>query len=67
MKFRLEIDCDNDAFGGPHAQVIRDEEVASILYSLANRLHDEGLRGDETPLHDLNGNLVGRAYFTTED
>lgn len=60
MKVNITIDCGNAAFdfdqGGPA------REVARILKKLATRLEDESidLPDYEVPLHDINGNKVGK-------
>jgi hypothetical protein len=60
MVFRLDVNCDNEAFtDDPTA------EVARILRGLSQRL--EGASPDESfPLRDLNGNGVGSAEFTKD-
>lgn len=62
MKFKLEITCDNAAFG----RVMRetDEEVARILRTLATHLATEG--SSEGGLLDANGNTVGSYEFEGE-
>lgn len=65
IKYVLEIDCDNDAFGDDAAA-----EVARILKEESNRLRDVYIKphhelGDWAvkPLRDVNGNRVGKAKF----
>ena len=48
MTFKIEIDCDNDAFDE------RSGEVARILRELIDRRDDNSGK-----LYDLNGNAVG--------
>lgn len=51
MKFKMEIDCDNDAFhNDAHAEVQR------IILSVADRLEAGQTSGN---LRDINGNTVG--------
>lgn len=58
MKFRLEIDMDNAAFGDDRSE--RAAEVARILAELATVMDANGLqRGDTGAVHDYNGNRVG--------
>lgn len=52
MKFKIEIKCDNAAFGDEPAY-----EVARILWELAKRIERDGDLA--YPLHDINGNRVG--------
>lgn len=63
MKFQLEINCDNAAFGdgdGEHSYETAVHEIARILESLAKKLRN----GDEGPiLMDYNGNRVGTSGF----
>lgn len=59
MRFKISIDCDNEAFGGAPA-----DEVARILRELVTKLDAENVyRGDSWKLRDLNGNKVGKAEF----
>ena len=66
IKYVLEIDCDNDAFGDDAAA-----EVARILKEESKRLrdvyishHHKLLVGEgETSFRDINGNRVGKAEF----
>lgn len=60
MRFILEIQCDNAAFGpekgGP------EEEVTRILNKVAARLYDGDGRA-----YDVNGNRVGSWRFEERD
>ncbi len=58
LKFRLEINCDNDAF---QAGAV-DSEVARILRSLAEQI-EHGTGDDSYWIVDANGNSVGRAVY----
>lgn len=59
MKFKLEISCDNAAFGdGMHATNL---ELARMLRVLASSLQDDGYSNG--PLRDYNGNTVGKYWF----
>lgn len=58
MKFTLEIDCDNAAFGDTDSE--RGDEVARVLRDLARRVADGYLM---VYLRDANGNTVGTAEF----
>jgi hypothetical protein len=58
MKFKLEIDCDNDAFASDAY-----EQVALILIDAAKHLR----RGEDYRyLHDTNGNRVGGYALISE-
>lgn len=54
--FKLEIVCDNAAFGDTPLV-----EVARILRELAIRIEDENAKGFVATLRDINGNKVGFA------
>lgn len=56
MKFRLEISCDNAAFGDDDLE--RCAEIGRILHAAGRNIEDGRLF---VPLYDSNGNLVGRA------
>ena len=57
MKFKIEIQCDNDAFGvNPIPEIERC--VRSFLYKIYN------LYGGPVTIFDFNGNKVGYAYLT---
>jgi hypothetical protein len=56
--FELYITTDNDAFTED-----ADTEVARILRNLADHI-DSKPNEFEYPLHDVNGNRVGKAEFT---
>lgn len=67
MKFKLEINCDNDAFTGEFGDE-RNTEVSDILSRLAFVLVSSD--GDGLPgavLRDSNGNVVGSWEFTNEE
>lgn len=59
MKFKLEIDCSNDAFlddtAGETARILR---VASECV---------GMHFSNMVLRDINGNVVGTCGFTTDE
>lgn len=58
MRFILEIQCDNAAFGEDDAT--RGIELARILRHTANRLAATGFSAGSTrKLSDVNGNTVG--------
>lgn len=59
MKFKLEIECDNAAFGDEPAF-----EVARILRELAEQMERNGSMAH--PLWDYNGNRVGRSTVEPE-
>lgn len=60
MKFKLEIKCDNAAFG-ENAQEVGDE-VLSILEDLCKKVEAHGVKvGSLYRLFDTNGNRVGEA------
>lgn len=61
MKYRIEINCDNEAFGTTHAETV--VEVARILSSLARKLPEPY---EPINLYDINGNKVGRALWKKE-
>lgn len=61
MRFKLNIDCDNDAFGESSAD--REMEVARILRALATRLEAAGFGDHAYLVRDVNGNTVGAARF----
>ena len=56
MKFKLEIECDNDAFGNDD-ECQRNDEIARILEDAASRVSGACASG---ALRDSNGNKVGR-------
>ncbi len=59
MKFKLKIESGDDAMVGfPY------EAVAEILRDVANKL-DCG--GESGPIHDANGNKVGRFTLDVEE
>lgn len=61
MTFRLEIHCENAAFGDDALE--RCMEVARILRALS---YDMLAKDDAGKLRDLNGNTVGEWSFGTE-
>lgn len=64
MRFMLEIDCDNAAFGSTDLTADgiseRNAEVARILREAADRIEGGALA---VKLRDVNGNTVGQAGF----
>lgn len=62
MTFKLEIHCDNAAFGD--AALERCMEVARILRALS---YDMLAKDDAGRLRDRNGNTVGEWSFSTEE
>jgi hypothetical protein len=56
VKFKLEIECDNDAFEGEPVH-----ETARILHVVAGRIRHDGER---MTIKDINGSTVGWAEFT---
>lgn len=61
MKYRIEFDLRKAAFKYGEAQ-----EIARILYALANALEICG-EVAETSLHDECGEVVGQAFYYTEE
>lgn len=62
--FKLEIDCDNDAFG----EGATSEEIARILESAAYALRVNGLYNCSAQwLRDINGNRVGTYKYEDRD
>lgn len=62
MKFKIEIDCDNAAFGTSLDD--RNLQVAEILRGVRNALRNEGgFTMRVFPLFDSNGNRVGSASY----
>lgn len=60
MKFRLEIDTRNDAFG--EDEMDRGGELAAQLRRLADYLEANGAWNTlNKPIRDANGNTVGNA------
>lgn len=59
MKFKLEIDCGNAAFGGSVEE--RNFEVARILKEVAEKFENE--RTATEKVYDVNGAVVGSAKF----
>lgn len=61
MKFKLNFDCDNSAFGDDIFS--RNEEIKRILLEVSKNLEN----GYEFfPVYDVNGNKIGK-YDTIED
>lgn len=57
MKFKLEVECDNEAFGiNPESA---QDEIARILGEAATKMSDERRFCSERALFDINGNRVG--------
>jgi len=52
LKFRVEINCDNDAFNSPRPEIVR------ILKQIEAEL-EMGIVG-ASPIRDINGNTCGR-------
>jgi len=65
MKFKIEIDCGNAAFGDDENGADAGPEVARILAGLAHVIQTRGYLQDIL-LRDINGNKVGTAGFTEE-
>lgn len=63
MKIKLEMTCDNAAFGDPES-VEFGEEVARILRKAAEKFEDGYA---SFPLYDHNGNRVGAAHLSPGD
>ena len=66
MKFTIEFNCDNDAFGETTEELT--QEVARIVTQTAERVSYLGnprdrMAGIEYCLRDVNGNRVGFARF----
>ena len=61
--FRLEINCDNDAFDANHGT----EELARILRSVASRLETSIDTFTYQSVYDINGNTIGTFRRTPED
>ena len=59
MRFNLEIDCDNAAFGETENECAR--EVERILRTLSPYWTTGG-----AGIRDTNGNSVGTFYFTND-
>ena len=65
MDFTIKMNLDNDAFGDEPLK-----QTALILHGLASRFEDGEFQVDGPllakgwPLHDLNGNVVGKATIT---
>jgi hypothetical protein len=67
VKFRIEIDCSNDAFH--EDETLHDEgiEIARILRETADLADVLVLYGGENqPIRDVNGNTVGRWSYTDD-
>lgn len=65
MRFKIEIACDNAAFG--HNDMgVRSDEIERILIDYANGIgsrYEHPSPGTVTTLHDVNGNIVGYAMM----
>lgn len=57
MKFKLEFDCDNAAFGD-----YPEDEIVRILKVTARKIEENGI-GSRLRILDLNGNSVGFATY----
>ena len=58
MKFKIEIECDNDAFYDPEFEVVR------ILQDVRERIqHGDANLNRTVMLYDINGNRVGEARW----
>lgn len=62
MKFTLEIDCGNAAFG--ESEEWRGEEVSRILEKVAHQAACGYTKGQ---MYDINGNPVGVFKFYEEE
>lgn len=59
MRFKIELEIDNAAFG-PHDGFVDGAEISRILRRLADKIEDRRLSNcHDGPLVDLNGNGVG--------
>ena len=56
MKFRLDVECDNAAFGDTDEE--RNAELSRILHKLAERIGQMAIVVSGK-VHDVNGNKVG--------
>lgn len=54
MKFKIEFDCDNAAFGEYAV-----DEISRILAMVKYRIETKNNIVDEFPIYDINGNKVG--------
>ncbi len=65
MKFKLEIDCDNAAFGDGAQEV--GAEIARILGEVRDRICHSELDANELfSIRDANGNTCGGFVLVTE-
>lgn len=62
MKYTLEIDCGNAAFGDDLG--VAGSEAARILRNLADDLDRAGIGETTRQPYDINGNRVGKATVT---
>jgi len=64
MKYRIEIDCDNDAF-----QEGLEYELSQILHDLCGRIYGRVHTDieDAVTLYDTNGNRVGQAQLVEDE
>lgn len=61
MIFKLNLECDNDAFAGDGCE----GEVVRILQELRERMNNgDAATSTVYNLRDINGNTVGTARFT---
>ena len=72
MKFKLEIDLDNAAFGiDPEQTAISALALSEVLQDLANRLNVEEVIFDTAysgaKIRDINGNTCGHWQITEEN
>lgn len=64
MKFKLEINMDNAAFG--ESDGLSNEELRRIISRHINQLCCVERLRDEVTIRDSNGNTVGTATITEE-
>lgn len=62
MKFKLEIVCDNAAFG--EDEISRNVEVSYILGNISKRVEDGEIFGN---VQDTNGNTVGHYHYVATE
>ena len=60
MKFRIEFNCDNDAFWVA-GKWFNYKEIERILESEAHRMQMENSIGGYWSIRDSNGNIIGYA------
>lgn len=61
MKFIVEIECNNAAFG----YYEMEEAFAEVRRILLEQVAE--MRGASAVLRDINGNVVGKAFFATDE